>query len=195
MKSLIPGSAIQRERNPSTQVRSLYSYSYSRSYPEAGPGAESTDPGSGGGAMSDQADNLRQLVRAQRLWRELLREDPPAPVAGPVSGCHARPSGGMWEGARTGDCFGGVVVFAVRALRRVFCRALADERVSGDRRAIPVTVPGAIIPGSAQRRSSRNREGLPDRPGLLEENSRTGKERRNGSRDFRVSSDDAVQAD
>ena len=31
--------------------------------------------------MSDQADNLRQLVRAQREWRELTLEDPPAPVA------------------------------------------------------------------------------------------------------------------
>ena len=54
---------MSKERNPSTQVRALYLYSYS--YPEPGPGAESTGPGSGGRRMSDQADNLRQLVRAQ----------------------------------------------------------------------------------------------------------------------------------
>jgi hypothetical protein len=28
--------------------------------------------------MSDQADNLRRLVQARRLWRELAREDPEA---------------------------------------------------------------------------------------------------------------------
>ena len=27
--------------------------------------------------MSDQADNLRRLVQARRVWRELAREDPP----------------------------------------------------------------------------------------------------------------------
>jgi hypothetical protein len=26
--------------------------------------------------MSDQADNLRRLVQARRVWRELAREDP-----------------------------------------------------------------------------------------------------------------------
>jgi hypothetical protein len=31
--------------------------------------------------MSDQADNLRQLVRAQREWRELARLDLAAPVS------------------------------------------------------------------------------------------------------------------
>jgi hypothetical protein len=33
--------------------------------------------------MSDQADNLRRLVQARRLWRELAREDPPTPAHGP----------------------------------------------------------------------------------------------------------------
>jgi hypothetical protein len=33
--------------------------------------------------MSDQADNLRRLVQARRLFRELAREDPPAPAHRP----------------------------------------------------------------------------------------------------------------
>lgn len=32
--------------------------------------------------MPDQADNLRQLVRAHRAWRETVLEDSPAPLAG-----------------------------------------------------------------------------------------------------------------
>jgi hypothetical protein len=31
-----------------------------------------------GWVMSDQADNLRRLVQARRVWRELAREDPQA---------------------------------------------------------------------------------------------------------------------
>jgi ferric-dicitrate binding protein FerR (iron transport regulator) len=33
--------------------------------------------------MSDQADNLRRLVQARRLWRELAREDLPTPAHRP----------------------------------------------------------------------------------------------------------------
>ena len=36
--------------------------------------------------MSDQADNLRQLVRARRAWGELALEELPPPVTVPRSG-------------------------------------------------------------------------------------------------------------
>jgi hypothetical protein len=42
-----------------------------------------------GGVMSDQADNLRQLVRARREWRETAEEPP---VVSPGTHCSARMS-------------------------------------------------------------------------------------------------------
>ena len=35
--------------------------------------------------MSDQADNLRRLVQARRVWRELAREDPEALAHRPLT--------------------------------------------------------------------------------------------------------------
>ena len=72
--------------------------------------------------MSDQADNLRQLVRAQRVWRELTLEDPPAPVPRHSARWDALLSGGKSERDRPGERFGGVVIFAVRAARWVLGR-------------------------------------------------------------------------
>ena len=73
--------------------------------------------------MSDQADNLRQLVRAKRVWRELTLEDPPAPVERHSATWDNLLSGGMRERARPGTRAGGAVVFAVRAARWVFGRS------------------------------------------------------------------------
>jgi len=39
--------------------------------------------GKEGGTMSDQADSLRQLVRAQRQWREFTLQEQPAVVSRP----------------------------------------------------------------------------------------------------------------
>jgi hypothetical protein len=39
--------------------------------------------GKEGGTMSDQADSLRQLVRAQRQWREFTLQEQPVVVSRP----------------------------------------------------------------------------------------------------------------
>jgi hypothetical protein len=73
--------------------------------------------------MSDQADNLRQLVRAQRVWRELTLQDSPTPVvrpSAPWDTLHSAEKDRRED--QTGERFRGVLKFVGRVIAWVFDR-------------------------------------------------------------------------
>jgi hypothetical protein len=49
--------------------------------------------------MTDQAENLRRLVQAQRDWKELAKESPAPPPVEPADS--RRPSGGIADWWKT----------------------------------------------------------------------------------------------
>ncbi len=73
--------------------------------------------------MSDQADSLRQLVRAQRLWREIAPREQPTRLSRtgfPVASMLKR---GVENGRRLPKCGTGVGCLVVRAARWALGRA------------------------------------------------------------------------
>lgn len=75
--------------------------------------------------MSDQADNLRQLVRAQRQWRELALQEQSATVSRPrFPDAFPLEQDKVTEG-RPRTRGKGIGVFVARAARWAFGRATA----------------------------------------------------------------------
>lgn len=72
--------------------------------------------------MSDQADSLRQLVRAQCQWRELALRDRRAVVSSPRLPDASKPTPGDHDD-RPRIRPNGIGVFMVRAARWAFARS------------------------------------------------------------------------
>jgi hypothetical protein len=74
--------------------------------------------------MSDQADSLRQLVRAQRLWREHTPREPPVVVSRPrFPDAFLVERGTDTDRPRLRGIGIGIGVFMARAARWAFARA------------------------------------------------------------------------
>ncbi len=71
--------------------------------------------------MSDQADSLRQLVRAQRQWREYTLQEQPVVVSKPrFPDASKRERGHDEYRSRLPGC--GIALFMARAARWAFAR-------------------------------------------------------------------------
>jgi hypothetical protein len=77
-----------------------------------------------GGVMSDQADSLRQLVRARREWRELTLEELTTPVSRPRPARASFLDGGEDDEGRPPIGGNRVGVLMVRAARWAFGRTI-----------------------------------------------------------------------
>ncbi len=74
--------------------------------------------------MSDQADNLRQLVRAQRLWREIALAEQPVDASRTSFPNRPRHDCGIGVNRRFEQRGWGIGLLLVRAARRAFGRGV-----------------------------------------------------------------------